>query len=105
VAVVVLLSYPTHLLLELQQAVLVAQVTNLQVEQEAHQLLLTQAEQVVAVAVSLPLAATLQVTQVELAEMAGAGAGALTTLEHLVLVATAFFIFTTKRKKQWQHTQ
>jgi len=37
--------------------------------------------------------------------MAEAEAEALTTLEHQVLVATAYFIFTTKEKTQWQHLQ
>jgi hypothetical protein len=52
VVVAVLLSYPTHLQLELQQVVQVEQVINLQAELELPQLLLTQVVQVVAVVVS-----------------------------------------------------
>jgi hypothetical protein len=61
--------------------------------------------QVVAVAVSSQLAVTHQVTRVELAEMVGVVAVALTTLAHQVLAAMAFFIFTGKRGKQWQRMQ
>jgi ABC-type antimicrobial peptide transport system ATPase subunit len=104
VAVAVLLSYPTHLQLELQQAVLVALAIYSQVELVAHQLLPTQAEQVVAVQVLSLLVLTHQATQVELVEMAEAEAEALTTQAHQVLAATAYFIFITKEIK-WQHTQ
>jgi hypothetical protein len=101
----VLLSYLTLPLLELQQVVQVVLAIYLLAVQVALQRLLTQAVLAVAVAVSLPLAVTHLVTQVELVEMAGVVAVALTTLAHQVLAVMAYFIFTTKRGKQWQHMQ
>jgi hypothetical protein len=76
--------------------VLVELAIYLQVELVAHQRLLTQAEQVVAVAAISLLAVTHQVMMVELAEMAEAEAAALTTQAHQVRVATVSSIFTTK---------
>jgi hypothetical protein len=70
-----------------------------QAELVAHQRLLTQAEQVVAVVAISLLAVTHQVTQAVLAEMVEVVAVALTTQAHQVLAATAYFIFTTKENK------
>jgi hypothetical protein len=84
--------------------VLVEMAIYTQAELVAHQRLLTQAEQVVAVAAISLLVVTLQVTQAVLAETAEAVAEALTTLEHLVLAVMALFISTTK-EKLWEHTQ
>jgi hypothetical protein len=50
------------------------------------------------VVVLLLLAVTHQVIQAVLAEMVEAEAEALTTLEHQVLAAMAYFIFTTKEQ-------
>jgi hypothetical protein len=79
--------------------VLVALAIYSQAELVAHLLHLIQAEQVVAVQVIVVQAVTHQVTLAVLAEMAEAVAEALTTLEPLALVATAYFIFTTKENK------
>jgi hypothetical protein len=65
----------------------------------AHQRLLTQAVQVVAVQAISLLAVTHQVTLVALAETAEAVAEALTTQAHQVLAATVSSIFTTKENK------
>jgi len=105
VAAVALLSYRTQFHWELQQAVQVALAIYLQVEQAVHQRLLTQVAQAVAVVDTLPLAVTLQVTQAVLAEMVVVVVVALTTLEQAVRAVMAYFIFTTKRGKQWQHMQ
>jgi hypothetical protein len=89
VAVVVLLFFQTQPQQELQQVALEALAISLQVELVAHQLLLTQAVQAEAEAVTSLLVAMLQVTQVELVEMVEVEVEALTTLEHLVLAVTA----------------
>jgi hypothetical protein len=99
VVVEVLLSFQTQLQQELLQVALEALAISLQVELVAHQLLLIQAVQAVAEAVTSLLAVTLQAILAELAEMAEAEAEALTTLEHLVLVAMALSIFITKENK------
>jgi hypothetical protein len=68
-------------------------------ELELHQRLLTQAVQVAAVLVIAAQAVTQQVTQAVLAVTVAAVAAVLTTQAHQVLVATAYFIFTTKENK------
>jgi hypothetical protein len=109
--VVAVLFLVTLYQLELQLVVLVALAICSQAELVAHQLQPTQVEQVVAVVVLLPLAVTHQATQVELAEMAEAEAEPPTTQAHQVLVAMAYFIFTTKgkingniRNDEWQYS-
>jgi hypothetical protein len=79
--------------------VLVVLAIYLQAELVAHQRLITQAEQVVAVQAILLLAVTHQVTLVELAETAEAVAVVLTTQAHQVRVAMVSSIFTTKENK------
>jgi hypothetical protein len=111
VVAVVLLFYPTHPLLELQQAEQVALAIYLLAVQAVHQRLQTQAAQAVAVADISPLAVTHQATQVELAEMAGVAVAVPTTLEHQVLAVMAYFIYTTKEinngnicNDEWQYS-
>jgi hypothetical protein len=76
----------------------VEQEIYLQAVLELPQLQPTHQAQAVAVAVLLPLAVTHQEMMAVLAEMAEAEAEALTTQEHQVLAATAYFIYTTKEK-------
>jgi hypothetical protein len=89
---------------ELQLAVLVVLVIYLQAVLVQVQEL-TQAVQVVAVADTSPQAVTHQATQAVLVEMVAVAVAVPTTQEQAVLAVTAYFIFTTKRGKQWQHMQ
>jgi len=98
-AVAVLLSYPTHLQLELQQAVLVVLAIYSQVELVVHQRLITQAEQVEAVVAISQQAVTHQVTLVALAVTVAVAVAVLTTQAHQVRVATVSSIFTIKENK------
>jgi hypothetical protein len=89
VVVVVVLGTQQQFHSEQSRAGMAVLAIYLQAEQEAHQLLQTQAAQEAVVVDILPLAVTHQEMMAVLAEMAEAEAEALTTQEHQVLAAMA----------------